>query len=82
MHNICDMHLHSTVKYEMLCSTTDNMPQLNDAHNQSTLRRNENIARTNMPSIELSMRSNLFACFSEIESSPTWDDITIRGLRG
>ena len=45
MHSICDVHLHSAVKCKMFGSTTNIMSQLNDAHNKSTVRRNEKIAR-------------------------------------
>ena len=44
-HSICDMHLHSAVKYKMFGSTTNIMSQLDDGYNRSVVRRNEKIAK-------------------------------------
>ena len=64
-HSICDMHLHSPVKYKVFGSTMNIISQLNDAHSQSMVRCNENIARNrHVLKLELSVRSKLapFTC--------------------
>ena len=44
-HSICDMNLHSAVKYKMFGSATNIMSQVNDAYDQSMACCNEEIVR-------------------------------------
>ena len=43
-YSVCDRHLHSAVKYKVFGPTHNIMSQLNDPHNQSMVRRNEQIS--------------------------------------